>query len=131
MDTMTIYNDKDIAKSTSKLEIVQLYQIGIVKDGWGWLYAEGDTKFSETINKHIDILCDCFNMQLVPTEDAIVSVAVYETDESFTFEGTAESISLYKRYEEGCPTVQDDLTVKRVTSLLKELWSNYHGAEND
>jgi hypothetical protein len=118
---MKIYNDKDIVKS----KCIQLYQIAIVKDGWGWLYTDEDAQYLETINKHIDILCDNFNMHLVPAKDAVVSIACYETDESYTFEGEAECISLYKRYEEGCPTVQDNLTVKRVDSLLSEVWSKY------
>lgn len=121
---MTIYKDKDIVKS----KCVQLYQIAVVKDGWGWLYTDDDPEYLETINKHIDILCKNFNMRVVCQKDAVVSIACYETDESYTFEGEAECISLYKRYEDGCPTVQDNLTVKRVDILLHELWSAYDKA---
>jgi len=119
---MLIHRDKDIVKS----KCVQFYQIAIVKDGWGWLYAREDAPFTETIQKHIDILCDNFNMCVIGGKDAVVSASCYETDESYTFEGEAECISLYKRYEEGCPTVQNSITVKRVDILLDELWSKYN-----
>jgi len=124
---MLIHRDKDIVKSNC----IQLYQIAILKEGWGWLYADEDEHFVETINKHIDILCDNFNIHVVPDMDAVVSICCYETDESYTFEGEAEGISLYKRYEDGCPTVQDNLTVKRVNIELDELWSKYYKKETD
>lgn len=116
---MTIYKDKDIVKS----KCVQLYQIAVVKDGWGWLYTNEETGFLETIEKHIDILCENFKLRLVSDEDAVIYICCYETDESYTFEGEAECISLYKRYEEGCPTVQDNPIVKRVDILLNQLWA--------
>jgi hypothetical protein len=116
---MTIYKDKDIVKS----KCVQLYQIAVVKDGWGWLYTNEETGFLETIEKHIDILCENFKLRWVSGEDAVIYICCYETDESYTLEGEAECISLYKRYEEGCPTVQDNPIVKRVDILLNQLWA--------
>ena len=113
-----MYEDKDIVESRS----IQLYQIAIVKDGWGWLYTDEDEKFLETIEKHIDILCENFKLTQVLDSEALVSVGCWETDRSYTFEGDAEAISLYKRYEDGCPTVQDNPIVKRVKFLLDELW---------
>ena len=124
---MTIYRDKDIVKS----KCIQLYQIAILKEGWGWLYTDDDEHFVETINKHIDILCDNFNIHVVPDKDAVVSICCYETDESYTFEGEEQFISFYKRYEEGCPTVQDNPIVKRVNILLDELWSKYYEKETN
>ena len=120
---MLIHRDKDIVKS----KCIQLYQIAILKEGWGWLYADEDEQFVETIDKHIDILCDNFNMQVVGGINAMVHIYCYETDESYTFESEYKFISFYKKYEEGCPTVQDNPIVKHVDLLLDELWSNYYG----
>ena len=106
----------------------QLYQIAVVKDGWGWLFTDEDEQFMEIINKHLDILCDAFSMSLVSDSDAVVSISTWEIDDSFTFEGTAENISLYKRYEEGCPTAQDNPVVKKADALLSKLWSDYHAS---
>jgi hypothetical protein len=113
----------------TKTKTKPLYQIAIVREGWGWLYTNeelaADRLHLQYRDKEMKILCENFNMKPVYGTDASVCISVWETDECYTFEGEAEALSLYKRHEEDCPTVQDNLTVKHVRFLLDKLWTEY------
>jgi hypothetical protein len=123
---MSLYPD---LVRVDKLKDKPIYQIAVVREGWGWLYTHeelaADQLHLQYRDKEMKILCENFNMKLVSGAEATVCISVWETDECYTFEGEAEALSLYKRHEEDCPTVQDNLTVKRVRFLLDKLWTEY------
>lgn len=113
-----------IAKGTR-----EVYQLSWVVEGWGWLYADEDEDFSETISKHIDFLCDVFSVSLVNSGDEIESFCHWETAESFTFEGNADNISKLKKYIDNCPTLCNHLR-EFVDKELNKMWSEYHEIAN-
>jgi hypothetical protein len=85
----------------------EIHQMGIVVEGWGWLYADDDAMFSKTIDKHIELLCDAFDVSLAGIgfmdrhgKEELV-LYHYETAESYYFEGKKRNLQMLKDYLEG------------------------------
>ena len=99
--------------------------MAVVIDGWGWLYTDDDEMFARTINKHIELLCDAFDVRLAdPCFDAMFTVYHYETAESFYFEGNKRNLQILKDYFEGKFQGQELWADKQLDKIWQEYYSN-------
>ena len=117
---------EDISDIVSKTR--EIHQMGVVIEGWGWLYASEDATFSNIINKHIELLCDAFDISLVGIgfkdrhgKEELV-LYHYETAESYYFEGKKKNLQMFKDYLEGQLRGQKLWIDKQ----LDKMWQAYH-----
>jgi hypothetical protein len=123
MTMLDIENISDIVSNTK-----EIHQMGIVVDFWGWLYTDGDAIFSKTINKHIELLCDAFDISLVGRgfmdRHGKEELVLYHNElaESFYFEGEKKNLQMFKDYLEGKFRGHELCIDKK----LDNMWQAYH-----
>jgi len=108
----------------------EVHQMCIVMEGWGWIYADEDAMFRQTIEKHIELLCDAFDVSLAGIgfmhrhgkEDFVLYH--YETDESYYFEGTKRNLQMLSDYLEGKYVGREWWIDKQLDKLWQEYASN-------
>ena len=108
----------------------EIHQMGIVVEGWGWLYTDEDAMFSKTIDKHIELLCDAFDVSLAGVgfmdkhgkEDFVLYH--YETAESYYFEGEERNLRYLSDYLQGKYEGQELWIDKQLDKIWQEYYSN-------
>jgi hypothetical protein len=101
----------------------EVHQMGIVMEGWGWLYADGDVMFIDTIREHIELLCHAFDVSLA--DDAKFELYHYETAESYYFEGKKRNLQMLSDYLIGKYEGQELWIDKQLDKLWQEYKTNY------
>tara|TARA_R100000995_G_scaffold21467_1_gene9023 strand:- start:198 stop:599 length:402 start_codon:yes stop_codon:yes gene_type:complete len=106
----------------------EVHQIGIVMEGWGWIYTDDDPAYAKTMNRHIELLCCAFDVSLagigyMDRHDKEEPVLYhYETDESYYFEGKKRNLQMLSDYLIGKYAGQELWIDKQ----LDKLWQEYN-----